>query len=73
MFAQPPFTEFYLQQEHAKSRLQTECISTIRSQIQTDREVNQCSHYGLGYIVRKTHFSIESQAADGILLNFSRW
>lgn len=43
MSFQPPFAELYLQQKEYKTNQQTQRISTVRSQIKSEREINNSS------------------------------
>lgn len=41
MSFQPPLAELYLQQKEYKTNQQTQRISTVRSQIKSEREINK--------------------------------
>ena len=43
MSFQPPLAELYLQQKEYKTNQQTQRISTVRSQIKSEREINNSS------------------------------
>ena len=61
MSFQPPFAELYLQQKEYKTNQQTQRISTVRSQIKSEREINNSSGNRLGDVVRQTHLTIKPQ------------
>lgn len=51
MSFQPPLAELYLQQKEYKTNQQTQRISTVRSQIKSEREINNSSGNRLGDII----------------------
>ena len=61
MLAQPPFAKLHLHQESACTDNQAYCISAIRSQVKSDREIDNSADDRLSDIVCKTHFSVETQ------------
>ncbi len=58
MSFQPPFAELYLQQKEYKTNPQTQRISSVRSQIKSEREINNSSGNRLGDIIGQTHPTI---------------
>lgn len=55
MSFQPPLAELYLQQKEYKTNQQTQRISTVRSQIKSEREINNSSGNRLSDIISQTH------------------
>ena len=58
MYFQPPLAELYLQQKEYKTNKQAQRIPTIRSQIKSEREINNSSGNRLGDIIGQTHPTI---------------
>ena len=67
---QPPFTETDLQQEEHKPDYQTKRIATVRSEIQSEREINDSTGNRLSDIIAQTHFSIKAKIGYKLLEAF---
>ena len=61
MFRQPPFAEPNLRQEKNNTDNQAKSISTVRSKIESEWEIDNGSQNRLRNIIGQAHFSVESQ------------
>ena len=61
MFRQPPFAEPNLCQEKNNTDNQAKSISTVRSKIESEWEIDNGSQNRLRNIIGQAHFSVESQ------------
>ena len=64
---EPPFAEHHLSKEHHEANQQAHEVSTIRSEVQGKREIDDGSDDGLRYIVGQTHATIETEVANPLL------
>ena len=61
MRGEPIAAEYELKNKYGNAYEQTDCITAIRSEIKTYREIDKRAYDGLGYIIGQTHFAVKPQ------------
>ena len=67
MFRQPPFAEPNLRQEKNNTDNQAKSISTVRSKIESEWEIDNATQNRLGNRVCPTHLAVKAEAGNSFL------